>query len=104
MTPEGADHNRTVLSAWLTPQGIVPTSRERIQKTCHWTEGTAKRKREAKGPPGWRTEMCPPAGPAHSLGGGGASLGAGQGVLSLPRHRGILMSFLARSDELVGMV
>lgn len=40
MTPEGADNARTALSAWLTPQGFIPTSREGIQKTCHWTEGT----------------------------------------------------------------
>lgn len=52
MTPEGADNARTALSAWLTPQGFIPTSREGIQKTCHWTEGTAGCPRSQKGPQG----------------------------------------------------
>ena len=78
MTPEGADNARTALSAWLIPQGFVPTSREHIQKTCCWTEGTAGR-RGGKSAPRVEDRGVPVSGSAHSLVGGGASLGAGQG-------------------------
>ena len=53
---------------------------------------------EPKGPPGWRTEVCPSSGPHTAWWGGGRQPGGRAGGLSLPGHRGILMSFLARSD------
>lgn len=53
---------------------------------------------EPKGPPGWRTEVCPSSGPHTAWWGGRGQPGGRAGGLSLPGHRGILMSFLARSD------
>lgn len=84
MTPEGADNARTALSAWLTPQGFIPTSREGIQKTCHWTEGTdVLDVRGAKRAPRVEDGGVPIIGSAHSLVGGGApAWGQGRGAES----------------------
>lgn len=96
MTPEGADKD-SALSLADSPR-LCPHLQGTHPENLLLDRGHSWTSRGSKGPQGGGQGCARQRVGTQPGGGGGASLGAGQGAVSLPGHRGILMSFLARSD------